>query len=612
MRNKNENENGFFYLLLSLILAVAVGLFIIRSSHVFEKYSSIDYFGNMEKLTSISSEKYKEIKDKQEERYAIIYDKADDVSVSTKENTEILLQYLKKEYESTERKTYTNFNDYSTVIVTFESIADYSQIRDLYYYVNNGGSVIIAQRPYITEKLHEYLELFGIKSYTGFEKTIGMNLLSNILITGEGLEIGEEISNHSIKVELFDDVEVHATDSLGIPLVWENNFGQGKVIFSNGQMLREKSSRGIYTGILSLGNESFIYPIINSKVLFIDDFPSPIPTATEKIIYDEYEKETPEFFRDIWWPDMVSISKKYDVTYTGYYIETYKNSTTSLHNNRGNDIDKKNIITYGRELLKLGGEIGLHGFNHQPLAVGKNKMSDRNGYNTWNNIKDMVYGINLAKTTLESVFPNNKIVSYVPPSNIITEEGIEALKEALPDLKIIASVYVGDEEDAYIQEIEIRDDGILNFPRMSYGYIDTNEVEYDLLSSITTFGLISHFLHGDDVLDDERSFGLKWSELAENFEKMMKRIYETLPWIKSETVSEAGADIINYLNQEVVFTYEEDRIIGALNNYKCQGSYILRTHRKVIGSVNCSYELIDDNTYLITNEDAEFIIELGE
>ena len=605
---RNKNEKSFFYLLLSLILAVAVGLFTVRSSHVFEKYSSVDYLGNMAKLNSVSSEKYYDIKDKQDDNYAIIYEETDDMSISTKENTETLLNYLKKEYNSVEKGTYTNFYDYSTVIVTFESMDDYAQLLELYYYVYNGGTVIMAQRPYITEELHEYLDLFGIKSYAGFEETVGMKLLSNILITGEGLEISENISNHSIKAELFDDVEVHATDSLGIPLVWENNFGQGKVIFSNGQMLREKSSRGIYTGILSLGNESFIYPIM----LFIDDFPSPIPTATEKIIYDEYEKETPEFFRDIWWPDMVSISKKYDVTYTGYYIETYKNSTTSLHNNRGNDIDKKNIITYGRELLKLGGEIGLHGFNHQPLAVGKNKMSDRNGYNTWNNIKDMVYGINLAKTTLESVFPNNKIVSYVPPSNIITEEGIEALKEALPDLKIIASVYVGDEEDAYIQEIEIRDDGILNFPRMSYGYIDSKKVQYNLLSSITTFGLISHFLHGDDVLDNNRSFGLKWSELAENFQAMMKRIYEIFPWIKSHTVSESGAIVTNYLQQEVAFKYEEDRIIGALNNYKYPGSYILRTHRKVIGSVNCSYELIDDNTYLITNEDAKFIIELGE
>lgn len=609
---RNKNEKSFFYLLLSLILAVAVGLFTVRSSHVFEKYSSVDYLGNMAKLNSVSSEKYYDIKDKQDDNYAIIYEETDDMSISTKENTETLLNYLKKEYNSVEKGTYTNFYDYSTVIVTFESMDDYAQLLELYYYVYNGGTVIMAQRPYITEELHEYFDLFGIKSYAGFEETVGMKLLSNILITGEGLEISENISNHSIKAELFDDVEVHATDSEGSPLVWENTFGEGKVIFSNGQMLCEKNSRGIYTGILSLGKEWFIYPIINSKVLFIDDFPSPIPTATEEIIYDEYQKGTPEFFRDIWWPDMVSIAKKYDVTYTGYYIETYKDAVTDLENNGGDDIDRQNIITYGRELLKLGGEIGLHGFNHQPLAVGENEMSARNGYVTWNNIRDMVHGINLVKATLTSVFPNNKIVSYVPPSNIITEEGIEALKEALPDLKIIASVYSGDEKEAYIQELEIREDGILNFPRMSYGYIDTKEVEYDLLSSLTTFGLISHFLHGDDVLDDERSFGLKWSELAENFEKMMKRIYETIPWIKSETVSEAGAAIINYLQQEIVFTYEEDRIIGALNNYKCQGSYILRTDRKIVDSVNCSYELIDDNIYLITNEDAEFIIELGE
>ncbi|NIR63370.1 MAG: DUF2194 domain-containing protein, partial [candidate division Zixibacteria bacterium] len=61
--------------------------------------------------------------------------------------------------------------------------------------------------------------------------------------------------------------------------------------------------------------------------------------------------------------------------------------------------------------------------------------------------------------------------TFVPASNILCDEVRRWLPRALPDLRVVSSVYLPSELGlAYEQEFEEADDGIVEFPRIASGF----------------------------------------------------------------------------------------------------------------------------------------------
>ena len=122
------------------------------------------------------------------------------------------------------------------------------------------------------------------------------------------------------------------------------NGGSGKIVFFNGTMLTEKMNRGLITGSLSFLNEDFIYPIINTEVNFIDDFPSPVPEGFSPSIKEEYNMTTKDFYREVWWPDIQKFGSKYDLKYTGLIIQNYSNKVTPPFNTVDSSKGKESLV----------------------------------------------------------------------------------------------------------------------------------------------------------------------------------------------------------------------------------------------------------------------------
>ena len=70
----------------------------------------------------------------------------------------------------------------------------------------------------------------------------------------------------------------------------------------------------------------------------------------------------------------------------------------------------------------------------------------------------------------KEMFPGTELSVYVPPSNVLSEEGRKMLAEKFPEIRTIASNYFPGEY-AYVQEFETADDGIVEQPRIISGAI---------------------------------------------------------------------------------------------------------------------------------------------
>jgi hypothetical protein len=185
---------------------------------------------------------------------------------------------------------------------------------------------------------------------------LGWDIYETKQTSGTPTVTGEYLTNYALPCGLTSDSKWLISSAQGIPLLWERKYGDGKFIVINTDGYARKTGRGILIAAVSRIHDDFIYPIIASKVIFIDDFPAPVPEGTLPSIWEEFQMSTRDFFRYVWWPDMVGFARKYDLKYTGFIIETYNNHVHGDFISDTGYTSKQFLVSYGRELLKMGGD----------------------------------------------------------------------------------------------------------------------------------------------------------------------------------------------------------------------------------------------------------------
>jgi len=546
------------------------------------------------------------------EKYLIVSDENEENSLKTEEQLKKVLDYMKKDYLVADvNERFVEDLNFDCIFFTFERLDYLDNMQDYLDYVETGRNLIFLVRPIINESFASISNRLGVKKYDGMnDDTCGIKMLSNIMIGAKDFKSSTDmIQNSSIDLILNDDVEVYILSYNGLPLLWEKNHGRGSFIVFNGTMLNEKCNRGLIAGIISLGKENLIYPVVNIKMMHIDDFPAPVPEGINKEIFEEFNRDIPQFYREVWWSDMIKISKNYNLKYSGFVIQNYGDNVKPPFE-KGSYRDTENLLIYGKELLGIGGEIGLHGYNHQSLALEGHIKQDL-GYNSWESEEDMEKSIEGLIKFIHNVFQDYELRAYVPPSNILSEEGRRAITGANPDLGIISSVYLTNlEGDVYNQEFELGDDGILEIPRLTSGYEKTEENMWLIYNGANMPGVFSHFIHPDDVLDPVRSHGKSWAELHKEFESMVKEVSKKYSWLRGFTISSAGQEIIKYLDCMPIIDYSDDSIDIYTKNFREDIYCIMRTENKITDAVNCEYKKIAEDAYLLTLKDVHSKINL--
>lgn len=588
--------------ILIIVLILAVFFQIIRSNYLLTLFTNMNSPLTNHKYVSAS------VPDKlQKEKYLVVFDDSEPNSITIKNNVEKTLAYMKKSTEIVNVKdVYEVDSSNKAVVITFERLDKINNLSSLKDYVKGGGKLFLAERPIVNTSLMSILDMLGIDSISEEKPTKGMKLLSNVLIKGTNLSIGEGVvTNSSMIVTLNKKAEVLAESIEKVPILWKVSYEKGTIIVFNGSNLSEKINRGIIAGSISMLFPDFIYPIMDAKLMYIDDFPAPVPLGYNAEVYKEYGVTVPQFYRDIWWPDILKGSKMHDIKYIGTIIETYNNNTTPPFKNVNNDTSK--LLLYGRELLRSGGELGIHGYNHQSLAP-ENYIKQSLNYSPWKSEDDMEQAISEVNRYASSAYPKYSFRVYVPPSNILSDEGKYAIKKSMKDLKVISSIYINNYlGDSYAQEFEIKD-GIAELPRLTSGYKYDELTKWTAYNGITSIGVFSHFIHPDDVLDSGRSQGKTWSKLSKEYNLLLADISDNFPWLKSVTASK-GAELLNdysYITPEIEYTDKEINVY--CKNFGGDGVFILRSNSKVYPNKDCTISEVEKGVYIINAKAASFSI----
>lgn len=609
--NKSIRFRRNVYIILICILLFAIISQIARSSLILKFTTNNKFVERTEWIEMMNKAQNIETVSNSSDNHCMVTNSEDTLSNEMQNNFEEVYRYIKQPYTIQDVSKETIKMSSCTAVIMLSSLEKMGgYIEDIENYVANGGHFFLARMDHPGNVLTQMYRKLGINNYWFVIGNNDIRFTSNLLIGQKDVVFEDDyFYNDSLSLELDSASTLLATGKDQTPLIWEVDYGEGSFMVYNGNNLGMKTNRGLVVGSISLMIPNYIYPIFNSKIFYIDDYPAPMSQETDPVIFEEYRKNIASFFKDIWWPDMIKAARKYNLKYTAVAIQDYNDDVTSPFGAMHKD-DFTNLIVYGREVLKSGGEVGIHGYNHQPLQF-REDIADFYDYEEWQSIDDIEASIEEIVDYLEQAFPNYSPVSYVPPSNIISEEGRKALVEKWPDFRVISSLYEEDPKDyAYVQEYEIASDGIIEMPRVTSGYSDAPDTKWLEANVMTSLGIISHFIHPDDIFDTHRSGDKNWRQLYEDFESMLHRMESTYPWVRAQTSSEAALSLGYVLTSQMTKTISENQVDVSIENQVVTQSFILRTEKKIGKLVDCNVKKIDENTYLVTADSEHFTIEL--
>ena len=596
-------------------MLVILGVFLMIAVVLFAERSGIQYTEKDRKVAYLSQEEVvtEQMAAKSLPKTCLVLrNSEDEASVAAWEQFQQIFKDMKVGTDVVDLQSASSIPDYhayETVVVLLSDVSTLKEnLMELCDWVSEGGNVLFALTLQKTAYSSVIEQKLGIIS-SGYDNTLVDSIYFEpefMLGGGQAYAITDPYDS-AWAVQLSENVKVYArvNEKNGQPVIWENQYGKGKFVVDNFG-LYEKAVRGFYAASYSLLTDVGVYPVINGSAFYLDDFPSPVPEGDATYVKRDYGMSISDFYMDVWWPDMLELASNHNIRYTGVIIENYEDVTDGTIKKQK---DTRRFQYFGNMLLHQGGELGYHGYNHQPLSLSNVDYGDVLPYDTWKNEAAMKKAVKELIHFGEDTFPSVSMSVYVPPSNVLSAEGREMLAKDFPEIRTIASNYFTG-EFAYVQEFEVAKDGIVEQPRIISGAIIDDYMKMAALSELNMHFVNSHFIHPDDLLDEDRGAALGWEKMKSNLAEYMDWLVDSAPSLRQLTGSELSGAIQRYGAVTFTKTVTEQSIELKLKNFYDEAYFMVRINEGTLGEVSGGkLTHLTGNLYLLQAKEPTVTIE---
>lgn len=504
---------------------------------------------------------------------------------------------------------------FERVIVLMPSLdALGTHLSDLTSWASAGGSLMFAMTPDSSDALEAIAPKLGVESFgDGCVMCESIVPAEDFMIGGgERYEFSDPFES-ALPVSLQASAHVWAkTGDTGVPLIWSSPCGNGRAVVCN-IGIYDKVLRGFYASAISLMGSATAYPVINSSVFYLDDFPSPVPSGDGTYIKRDYGLSIADFYAKVWWPDVQKLAEQYDIRYTGVMIENYEDTVDQAEPAR--QADATQFRYFGGMLLQMGGELGFHGYNHQPLALSDTDYGDLYAYKTWKNRQALVASLNELIGFQDEVLPNAHGSVYVPPSNILSARARTIIGQDVPRIKTIAATYFEDGTGLpYVQEFGVASDGMVEQPRIVSGsMVGDTFMRLAAVSELNMHYVSTHFMHPDDLLDPDRGAKEGWEVYKGGLVDYLDWLTNAAPDLRRQTASDCSGAIQRFSAVTVSVDSNEDAWTLSLGNFNDEAWFMFRANDGEPGTVaGGEITHLTGNLYLVKATDSTVTIERKE
>ncbi len=597
-------------------LLIVWGVFLLIALVLFAERSGVTYSQVHFKVNYLAKEQTMPKKDAladEKKECLLIWNSEDDISAEAKKVFDATLLDMKVGTRAVDlsAQELPNLSGYKTAVILLQTLDDLgSGLMDLMSWIEQGGGALFAEMPDKSGYLDVIAAKMGIQNSSWEYKMVESIVPSEGFMLGGGQRYELSDPYESAQgVALREEAKVYAqTGEEGVPLIWANDAGKGRIVVDNFGIY-ERVVRGLYAASYSLLQSASAWPVINSAVFYLDDFPSPVPGGDGEYIRRDYGLSIADFYAKVWWPDIVQLAEKYGVHYTGVMIENYEDDTLSPPQRQS---DSERFRYYGGLLLRQGGELGYHGYNHQPLVLPDTDYGNLYDYKQWPSDAAITAAMNELIAFQNEVLPYAKGSVYVPPSNILSAEGRKVLAETVPQIKTIASTYFEDGTNLpYVQEFDVAEDGIVEQPRIVSGsMVGDSYMRLAAFSELNFHFVSTHFMHPDDLLDEDRGAADGWEVYKSGLEDYLSWLEEAAPDIRKQTGTECSGAVQRFSALTVSMQETEKSWQMELGNFVDEAWLLFRANEGIPGRVSGgTITNLTGNLYLLKAESDTVTIE---
>lgn len=341
-----------------------------------------------------------------------------------------------------------------------------------------------------------------------------------------------------------------------VPSVISKAHGAGRTLMWLSGEIGDKPARGrILLSILEVSQPA-VAAMMDALVFWVDDCPMPMWGKAIAPVDRLYGMTDAEFYTRKWWPDLSALFERHDVRPSFGFVLSYDARVVPPFTS-GFEVEKEDregdkgevqtavsaveaATALARAIQTAGHEIALHGYNHQSLTVAKSELSAG-----WAGLEVMVEALTLARQEMIRLFgPDALPVTYVAPNNLVHALGKQAVHRVFPEIRAIASQYL-DEDSILGQEFGPDPDipGLVDIPRISSeNFLDSDNAA-EVLDALVVPGVLSHFIHPDDIFDPARSRGKDWEGLLAELDRLLAHVRQTYPFLRAMTAAQF-ADVV--------------------------------------------------------------------
>lgn len=491
---------------------------------------------------------------------------------------------------------------YDDIVICFSSLSSTGiDIDALAAWCQNGGHLMLAGGLDESVDFAGWGDLLGIS----LEKRISsvpadsLRFHTELLAGVNGREFSDDvISCNILNCTLNNDCVLHLStgDETGAPILWEHPFGKGMVIVCNGDIMEAKCDRGIVAASYCRFYPVYAYPVINACVYCIDDLPSPIPAGYDDNITSQYGYTVSDFYANVWMPAMQSLYEKYGIKFSTFTIQTYEDNVEGPFNNTDY---QKYAVYYASLILNMGGEIGIHGYNHQPLVMEGYQLDEENaGYKPWTSLSSMIEATRNTIAYTESLADDVFVQAYVAPSNVISNEALHEMLNQLDAIRVYAGVYIGT-PDQFIQEYEVLENGTVFCPRLTADMQMEDSEWWTQINELNFHYIESNFIHPDDILDEERSDGGDFNQMVSGYTEMIE--WNQSMGLNSTTISDCGAAVQRYGNLSYRQELSGNELTLQIDGLIDTAYFMVRTNgKRIVSATGADVRSLNDGTYILT------------
>lgn len=459
-------------------------------------------------------------------------------------------------------KSETDLIGYTGVVIATEELDRTKETEAMLRFVKNGGSLFLAVRPLPGSVLSQLSESLGLVEIGPLVETAGIHLERPFFKeSAETVFLAESIVNSSLAVQLSGKVDLFASSSAGIPLLWKTDYGEGTFTVFNGTMFTSMTEQALFVKGIQQASDHFIMPIVNARVTELSGFPFLVPDG--KDFSQAYTNR--DYYHSVIWPELQRIESMYDLNYTASYRAPEKT---------GHSLEDtlKELQFYSRELLRMGGEVAIHhvgsGKDGQPL----------------NSLEKTLLHI---QETLPD-YPVRSAVSSVPGSDAGLLENISTM--------LVPGASISQIGDATILPKTLEESG------------STESNKWKLFNEVALNGFYAHSLNPYNFFEEGDV-----EEKMAAFADFHRQSNSQFPWIRPLTLTQAGEAAFAYIHGSLYEEQKGDTLIfnATTMKEKVSSSYYFSTNRTILETENCKFTNIGEDLYLVEAEELTFSIVLG-